>query len=362
MSDNQKINALLNTSLLSRLFICLFLTDEKLTQWLTRLLREDRYCLNYISMAGKFINYIEHYKEQIDCLICPDNLAVQSLLSQLYERGTLLPIVIIEQNKSSDIVSQTSTANRQGGAAAPAVPEGSVLPEDAPRRKASGARDRLSNFQEKTQVISTFYHSAEVRLPEVNLEQITTYINLAITKFLNLAPSCALQDKPTKPKIERQENSQNFLILQQRRLAEKLKERLGYLGVYYKRNFQDFYRNLSPEKKQEFIQKLSADYRQIILNYFSQEQDINQAIDRFVNQAFFADLSVSQILEIHMDLMDEFAQQLKLEGRSEEILLDYRLALIDIIAHLGEMYRRSIPREDIPFELLFQDDRGRHSR
>jgi circadian clock protein KaiA len=46
-----------------------------------------------------------------------------------------------------------------------------------------------------------------------------------------------------------------------------------------------------------------------------------------------------------MELMEEFSKQLKLEGRSEEILLDYRLTLIDVIAHLGEMYRRSIPRE-----------------
>jgi len=46
-----------------------------------------------------------------------------------------------------------------------------------------------------------------------------------------------------------------------------------------------------------------------------------------------------------MDLMETFAKQLKLESRSEEILLDYRLTLIDVIAHLCEMYRRSIPRE-----------------
>jgi circadian clock protein KaiA len=57
-----------------------------------------------------------------------------------------------------------------------------------------------------------------------------------------------------------------------------------------------------------------------------------------------------------MELMDQFSQSLKLEGRSDEILLDYRLALIDILAHLGEMYRRSIPREDIPFELFYQSD------
>jgi circadian clock protein KaiA len=338
MSENKKINTLFNTSLSSRLFICLFSTDEQLTQRLTQLLSEDRYCLHCISMAGELIDYIEHNKEQIDCLICLDSVAVETLLYQLYQRGALLPIAIVERNKPSNIVSPTATTKQQGGASAPA------------------ARDRSSTFEEQTGATSNFYHSAEVRLPWTNLEQITAYINLAITKFLNLASSCTLQDKPTKFQIDLKEDSQNFLFFQQKKLAEKLKERLGYLGVYYKRNFQDFYRNLSPENKQKFLQELSADYRQIILNYFSEDREINQLIDQFVNQAFFADLSVSQILEIHMDLMDEFAQQLKLEGRSEEILLDYRLALIDIIAHLGEMYRRSIPREDIPFELLFRVD------
>ena len=99
-----------------------------------------------------------------------------------------------------------------------------------------------------------------------------------------------------------------------------------------------------------------ASYREIILNYFDDEPDINQAIDQFVNQAFFADISVSRVLEIHMELMDEFSQQLKLEGRSEEILLDYRLTIIDILAHLGEMYRRCIPRGDLLFDLLNQID------
>jgi circadian clock protein KaiA len=33
-----------------------------------------------------------------------------------------------------------------------------------------------------------------------------------------------------------------------------------------------------------------------------------------------------------------------LEGRSEDILLDYRLTLIDVIAHLCELYRRSVPQ------------------
>lgn len=72
---------------------------------------------------------------------------------------------------------------------------------------------------------------------------------------------------------------------------------------------------------------------------------LNQRIDDFVNTIFFADIPVAQIVEIHMELMDDFAKQLKLEGRSEDILLDYRLTLIDTIAHVCEMYRRSIPRQ-----------------
>ena len=75
----------------------------------------------------------------------------------------------------------------------------------------------------------------------------------------------------------------------------------------------------------------------------------NERLDAFVNAVFFADLSVAKVVEIHMDLIDEFSKQLKLEGRSDEILLDYRLTLIDTLAHLCEMYRRSIPRE-IPGE------------
>jgi circadian clock protein KaiA len=54
-----------------------------------------------------------------------------------------------------------------------------------------------------------------------------------------------------------------------------------------------------------------------------------------------------------MDLMDDFAHQLKIEGRNDDILLDYRLPLIDIISHLCEIYRRSIPESDASINLLF---------
>jgi circadian clock protein KaiA len=117
------------------------------------------------------------------------------------------------------------------------------------------------------------------------------------------------------------------------------------LAVYYKRNPRQFFRHLDRQQKQELLDQLRSQYRQIVLAYFTENGQINDTIDEFVSSAFFSDLSVSEIVKIHMELMEEFAKQLKLEGRSEEILLDYRLTLIDIIAHLCEMYRRSVPRE-----------------
>ena len=46
-------------------------------------------------------------------------------------------------------------------------------------------------------------------------------------------------------------------------------------------------------------------------------------------------------------MIDAFWKQLKLEGHKNDFLQDYRLALLDVLAHLCEMYRRSIP-PDLP--------------
>ena len=56
-------------------------------------------------------------------------------------------------------------------------------------------------------------------------------------------------------------------------------------------------------------------------------------------------LPITRTVEIHVDLIDEFWKQLSLEGHKHEFLQDYRLALLDVMAHLCEMYRRSIPPE-----------------
>ncbi len=170
------------------------------------------------------------------------------------------------------------------------------------------------------------------------LAELATTVEAAIANFLHLQPL------PSDLYLE------DTMEAQQRRLSLKLKERLGYLGVYYKRDPRQFLRHMPADERQAYLDRMRQTYREIVLEYFRARNEaadlkLNQDIDRFVNMAFFADMSVSQVLEIHMDLMDSLAKQLEIEGRHKGVLLDYRITLIDIIAHLSEMYRRSIPRE-----------------
>ncbi|RAM50939.1 circadian clock protein KaiA [Mastigocladus laminosus UU774] len=101
---------------------------------------------------------------------------------------------------------------------------------------------------------------------------------------------------------------------------------------------------MTKAEQQAFLQELKSEYRQILINYFTTDKTVKDKIDKFINAAFYANIPVPQIIEIHMELIDEFSKQLRLEGRGEETLLDYRLTLIDILAHLCELYRRSLPK------------------
>ncbi|HAE06038.1 circadian clock protein KaiA [Richelia intracellularis] len=97
-------------------------------------------------------------------------------------------------------------------------------------------------------------------------------------------------------------------------------------------------------EKQKLIQQLKADYRHILINYFTNDTEILLKIEKFISILFYANIPVPQIIEIHMEIMDEFSTQLKLEGRDNETLIDYRLTLVDILAHLCEIYRSSMNR------------------
>jgi len=166
-----------------------------------------------------------------------------------------------------------------------------------------------------------------------NLAEIPEQIEQAIAQFV-------------RQQIHQHQQNRFSADTSQYQLATKLQERLGYLGVFYKRSPERFLRNLPPPEKEQQIKLLSDIYRSIVLSYFAKPSpDVNRKIDEFASLAFLADISMSQLLEIHLKLMDDFSKQLKIEGRSDDILADYRITLIDVIAHLCEMYRRSITKE-----------------
>ena len=276
---------------------------------LSQYLGSERYVLQYFTSQSEFLAHIEFEEHELDCLVFYSQQQLLPVINHLYDRGLILPVVIIHRLVSPNL----------------AVPQQPIA-IDPPTS-------------------SYIYQPSEVILAVTEMSDIAVAIDKAIAKFLNLTPivPATEHNQPTETEIVIAEP--NFLLQQQRRLAQKLNERLGYLAVYYKRNPSHFFRHLDRQDKQEILDRLKSQYRKIVLDYFGDSSQIDNQIDEFVNATFFRDLAVSEIVKIHMELMEEFSNQLKLEGRSEDILLDYRLTLIDIIAHLCEMYRRSVPRE-----------------
>lgn len=301
----------------SQLSICIFVRSASLGDSLEQCLEDTRHAHTRLFSEGELIEYVDQHKQQIDCLVVERIPEILELLGKLRQQKTYLPLVAIGEFTGIPQGLKAPSGNQEE--------TGTLVPLD------------LTS-------IRRLYHDAVLAVTADELQDVPSVINQAIAKFLELSTT----QKGTSAQQGNVIDAiaiQHSLKRQQRRLAEKLKERLGYLGVYYKRDPKNFFRRLSHEKQQDLLESLKEDYQDIILNYFSDDEAINSKIDDFVNIAFFADISVSQIVEIHMELMEEFSKQLQLEGRSEEILLDYRLTLIDTIAHLCEMYRRSIPRE-----------------
>lgn len=315
MSDHQdKYFRSSKRSRTTELFVCLFSRQPQLSDSVVQLLKGDRYSLQCFDNVEDWEKFIGTNEERLDCLI----LVLDrdgSIAKRLWQAKVLLPAVIvkIEQQSSSQLDNPTDAS----------IPFCHLATRN-------------------------LYHQAELQLYPTQLGEISSYINLAITRFIRLSADLPVGDRTSQDPQEVRQS----LTMQQRRLTEKIQERLGYLGVYYKRDRAAFYPNLSLEDRQQLEQRLSSCYRQIALAYFSDDSPVNQLIDEFVDLAFFADISTSQVLEIHMQLIDDFAQQLKIEGRNEDILIDYRLPLIDVIAHLCEMYRRCIAKKDLPWELL----------
>jgi len=297
-----------------QLSICVFVPSTQMAESVMSSLQSDRYAVVLVHSIEELLQYVSQEREQLDCLIVQEEIDLTLLVEQLQHQNISLPTVILDAQIKP--------------------PETQQTPEPS---------DSSPSTQTPTLTTNYIYHNSEVHISVNQLNQLNGYVDKAISQFITQAVTTRLTDDS----LDANEPTEltNFIMRQQRRLAEKLHERLGYLGVYYKRSPQNFLRNLPPAERQELLDQLKLKYRQIVLSYFSADKTLNNKIDEYVNIAFFADVPVTRIVEIHMELMDNFSKQLKLEGRSEDVLLDYRLTLIDMVAHLCEMYRRSIPRE-----------------
>jgi circadian clock protein KaiA len=190
------------------------------------------------------------------------------------------------------------------------------------------------------------YHQDEIHLPPDQLEQLSYSLDAAISRSLSRGlarpPGADAQEGRDEPMPERW------------RLAHRLQARLGLLGVFYKRDPSRFLSNLEPQDAELLLASLKRTYRDLLLSYFKDPATANQALESFVNTAFFSDLPITKTVEIHMDLIDSFSKQLRLEGHQGDFLQDYRLALLDVMAHLCEMYRRSVPAS-LPVPLTVQE-------
>jgi circadian clock protein KaiA len=155
-------------------------------------------------------------------------------------------------------------------------------------------------------------HEAEVHLPPDQLEQLSYSLDAAVSRYLREG----LAGSESSPAGQSNETPDRW------KLANRLKGRVGFVGVFYKRDPAQFLRNLSQHEREELIHSLERTYRDLLLSYFRDPAAANQALESFVNTAFFSDLPITKTVEIHMNLIDGFSKQ-----------------------HLCEMYRRSIPAD-----------------
>ena len=188
------------------------------------------------------------------------------------------------------------------------------------------------------------YHPTELHLPPDQLEQLPYSMDAAISGFLlkGLEAGNPAASSPGCEQLSAQDQDADHW-----KPVSRLKGRLGYLGVFYKRDPSRFLRKLPDQEREHLLGSLERTYRDLLLSYFRDPAAANQALESFVNTAFFCDLPVTKAVEIHIKMIDNFDKQLKMRGHKSDFLQDYRLALIDVMAHLCEMYRRSMP-PDLP--------------
>lgn len=281
----------------------------------------ERFKIDVFLTLEAFLRGVQQHSDQIDGLLViassQDGAELGVVAQHLCSGGFLLPaaLVLLTQSGSREEQQAVQSIREQGFYHTATLIQ--ILGGAEFQRAMSGAQKSAASLG------------------------LTALLDQAMALFLQLPPTCGLPEGSSHTGVA---SIPDRIHTQQARLAEKLREQLSYKGVYYHRDPKRFFRNLSAGEQQQLLQRLRGLYQAIVLDYFQFPQRANLRTDELVALAFFADMGASQILELHMGLMEDFSKQLKIEGRNEEILLDYRITLIDVIAQLSEMYRRAVPR------------------
>ena len=98
---------------------------------------------------------------------------------------------------------------------------------------------------------------------------------------------------------------------------------------------------LSKLQRQQLLDNLKLEYALIVFDCSSSQDSIENKIECFARKAFSVSLPMDKIIEIHIDLIDNLECQLMLEGLSTDYMSDFHLTLINVLAHLGELYRNT---------------------
>jgi circadian clock protein KaiA len=269
------------------LTIASLLREPRLVQACAQSLQGGRYQLVSLDPGENLVELLDQRREEFDAVLLEQGVLAADVFRALGEKGLFLPAVVIGE---------------------------------------------VTGQQE--------YHNAEVHLPADQLVQLSYSFDAAVSRFLRrgLANGGSHRVGPDNDASDRW------------KLANRLNGRLGYVGVYYKRDPSRFLRHLGESERKDLLDSLKLTYRNLLISYFQDPAAANQALESFVYTAFFSDLPITYTVEIHMNLIDEYDKQIKLEGLKTDFLQDYRLALLDVMAHLCEMYRRSVP-PDAPLGL-----------
>lgn len=266
-----------------------YIYSEALAESIQQHLFQQSFAVHWSQSPSDYIDWIVINRHIVDCLIVQSSVETVSTLSVLKRQDLLLPTLML-----------------------------------------------VENLDAETLGIADAYHEAVVELASSTLsDHAGAAVKQAVERYLHL-PTHA-----DNPQMSEAADRRFFILgLQKQRIAQKLNQSLDRVSQRYKRDEQKFLRNMPSAEQQEFVRALRQDYRLIVLNYFKEDVDIDQQIEDLATTVFFADVPVPKIVELHMDLIDAFSKQLRLEGRDDGILVDYRLTLIDVLAHLSEKYRR----------------------